>query len=118
MWAYMPNVMAALPNTGDALNKSSLIPFLVPRRKVWLTPIARVLCSNGANIGERKTWKNSVRGKNPRKCLYSVSAQETAIHRAEFGWSPVSDVAALTKPRPETRCNLLGAPNSRTDVSR
>ena len=122
----MPNVMAALPNTGDALYKSSLIPFLVPRRKVWLTPIARVLCSNGANIGERKTWwqsefctwKNSVRGKNPRKCLYSVSAQETAIHRAEFGWSPVSDVAALTKPRPEIRCNLLGAPNSRTDVSR
>jgi len=26
------------------------------RRKVWLTPAAGVLCSNAANIGERKTW--------------------------------------------------------------
>jgi len=45
-------------------------------------------------------------GKSPRKCigLYSVAAQETAKHRAKFGWPPVSDVAAvLTKPRRETR---------------
>jgi len=27
--------------------------FLVPRRKLWLTPTARVPCSNAANIGER-----------------------------------------------------------------
>jgi len=39
----MPNVIAALPNIGDgALGESSLIPFLVPRRKVWLTSTARV----------------------------------------------------------------------------
>jgi len=50
----MPNVMAALPSIGGDLYKSSLIPFLVPRRKVWLTPTARVPCSNAANIGERK----------------------------------------------------------------
>ena len=35
--------------------------------------------------------------------LYCVPAQETAKHRAKFGWPPVSDVAAVTKPRRETR---------------
>jgi len=30
----MPDVMAALPNIGGARYKSSLIPFLVPHRKV------------------------------------------------------------------------------------
>jgi len=34
----MPNVMAAKPNAGGALCKSSVIPmFLVPWRKAWLT---------------------------------------------------------------------------------
>jgi len=42
-----------------ALYEGSLIPFLVPRRKVWFTPTARVPCSNAANIGERKTWTQS-----------------------------------------------------------
>jgi len=32
----------------------------------------------------------------------SVPAQETAKHRAKFDWPPVSDVAAITKPRRET----------------
>jgi len=67
----MPNVMAAEPNIGGALCESSVIPFLVPRRKVWLTPDARVPCSNADNIRERKTWtqsdfcnwQNSVRGR-------------------------------------------------------
>ena len=52
----MPNVMAAQPNIGGALCESSVIPFLVPRRKVRLTPAAGVPCSNAANIGERKTY--------------------------------------------------------------
>jgi len=52
----MPNVMAAQQNIGGALCESSVIPFSVPRRKVWLTPAAGVPCSNAANIGERKTW--------------------------------------------------------------
>ena len=89
----MPNVMAALPNIGGTLCESSLIAFLVPRRKVWLTLTARVPCSNAANIGERKTWtqsefctlQNSTRGKSPRKCIYTAPAQETAKHRAKFG---------------------------------
>ena len=42
-------------------------------------------------------------GKSPRKCIYSVPAQETAKHCAKFGRSPVNDVAAVTKPRRETR---------------
>jgi len=68
----MPNVMAALPSIGGALCESSVIPFLAPRRKVWLTPAAAVFYSrpDAANIAERKTWtqsefcigQNSVRG--------------------------------------------------------
>ena len=46
----MPNVMAALPNIGGTLCEGSVIPFLVPRRKVWLTPAAQVPCNNAANI--------------------------------------------------------------------
>ena len=44
----------------------------------------------------------------PRKCLYSVSAQETAKHCAKFCLPAVSDVATVTKTRRETRWNLLG----------
>jgi len=50
----MPNVHAAVPNIGGALCESSVIPFLVLRRKVWLTPAPGVLCGNAANIRERK----------------------------------------------------------------
>ena len=65
----MPNVTAALTNIGGALYKSSSIPFLVPRRKVWLTPTVRVPCSNAANIGKRKTWTQSefCTWQNPRR---------------------------------------------------
>jgi len=50
------------------------------------------LCSNAANIGERKiwtlsefcTWQNSVRGQEPQKCIYYIPAQEMAKHRAKF----------------------------------
>jgi len=89
----MPNVMAAQPNIGGTLCESSVLPFLVLRRKVWLTPTAGVPCSDAANIGERKTWtqsefctwRNSVRGKSPRKCIHNVPAQEMAKRRAKFG---------------------------------
>ena len=55
--------------------QSSVIPFLVPCRKVWLTPAAGVSCSNAANIQECRTWtqselctwQNSVRGQEPPK---------------------------------------------------
>jgi len=55
----MPNVMAAQPNICGAICESSVISFLVPRRKVWLMPAGRVPCSNAANTGERKTWMQS-----------------------------------------------------------
>jgi len=51
MWP-MPNVMAAQPNIGGALCKSSVIPFPVPCCTVWLIPAAGVMCSDAANIGE------------------------------------------------------------------
>jgi len=84
----MVKVMAALPNIGGILYKTSLIPFLVPRHKVWLMPTTQVPCSNAANIGERKTWTRSefakipLGGKSPGKCIYSLPAQETAKHHA------------------------------------
>ena len=43
---------------------------------------------------------------SPRKCSCSVPAK----HRSKFGWLPLSDVAAVTKPRCETRWNLVGCP--------
>jgi len=51
----MPNVMVALPRIGGALCERSVIPFLVLRRTVWLTPTAGVPCSDAANIAEHKT---------------------------------------------------------------
>jgi len=52
----MPNVMAAQTNIGGALCESSVIKFLVLRRKVWLTPAAGLPCSIAANVAEGKTW--------------------------------------------------------------
>jgi len=73
----IPNVIAALGIQVFKMTRSesSVIPFLVPRHKVWLMPTARVPCSNVANTGERKswmqtefcTWQNSIRGQQPCK---------------------------------------------------
>jgi len=100
--------------TDGALCESSVIQFIVPRRKLWLTPAAGLPCSNAANklTGERKTWtyseyctgQNSFRGQEPPKMyIQCIPANETAKHRAKFGWPPVSDVAAVTKARREMR---------------
>jgi len=107
----MPHVVAAQPNIGGAVSESYVISFLVPRHKVWLMAPARVPCSNAGNIGERKIWTQSqfytgkilLRGNSPGKCIYNVPAQETAKHHEKFGWLPLIDVAAVTKPRLETR---------------
>ena len=105
----MPNVMAALRNIGGANEKRN---FRNSLPCPTLQSLARVPCSNAANIGERKTWtqsnflctlQNSVRGQKPTKCIYCVPAQETARHRAKFGLPPLSDVGAVTKRRRETR---------------
>jgi len=47
----------------------------------------------------------------PGKCLYSVPAQKTAKYCVKFGWPLLSVVSAATKPRCETRWNLLGCRN-------
>jgi len=70
----------AQPNIGGALFESSVIPFLVPRRKFWLRPAAGVSYSNAVNIRERKIWTQSEictaggkipgRGQKPQKCTY------------------------------------------------
>ena len=117
----MHNVMAAQPNIGGALCESSVISFLVclPRRKVRMTPTGRVPCSNACQYRRTQNldakWslhqtKFRQGAKAPGKCIHSVPVQETAKHRAKFGWLPVNDVAAVTKPRRETRWNLLGCP--------
>jgi len=51
----MSNVMAAQTNIGGALCESSIIPFRVPRHKVWLMAAAQVPFSNAGNTGEHKT---------------------------------------------------------------
>jgi len=67
---------------------SSVILFLVQRRKAWLSHTAQVRCSNTANIGECKTWMQSEfcswQNSNvmAQKCIYSVPPQKTAKHRA------------------------------------
>jgi len=55
----MSGLMVALPNIGGSVCESSVITFVVPRRKLWLTPTTRVPCSNAANIEERKIWTQS-----------------------------------------------------------
>ena len=106
----MPNVMAALSNIGGAVCESSVIPFLVPRRKVWLTLLecraVTLPIKENACLGRKMNFapgKIPSGGKSSRKCAYNVPAQETAKHRAKFGWPPVIDVAAVTKRIRETR---------------
>ena len=80
----MPNVIASQPNIGGALCESSVIPFPVLSRKVWLTPAAGVPCSTlpiseNARLGRNMHFapgKIPLGGKSPRKCIYSVAAQE------------------------------------------
>jgi len=55
MWADDQRDAAQL-DIGGAFCESSVVPFLVPCRKVWLMPAAAVPSSNAANVGERKTW--------------------------------------------------------------
>jgi len=92
---------------------------------VWLTPTARAPCSNAANIGERKTgtqsefsaWQNSVKGQQPRKCIYSVPAQETAKHRAKFGCT-VERRRCSNEAKTRNVEICWGAPNPPTNLSR
>ena len=95
-----------LCHIGGAICESSVIPFLVPRRKVWLMTTARLpCCSNTANIGERKTWMQS------EFCTWQCARKNVYIvyqPRRRPNIMMLSDVGAVTKPTLETRWNLLG----------
>jgi len=102
----MPKVMVALPNKliGGALCSTP--------QSLARTHCSKMPCSNVTKRRERKTWRmqneffhlakfRNGRARIPEIC--NVPAQETAKHRAKFGWLPLSDVAAVTLPRRETR---------------
>jgi len=68
----MPNLMAAQPNIGGELCESSVIPFLVHRHNVWLTPAAGVPSSitENARLGRKVNFapgKIPSRGQEPPK---------------------------------------------------
>jgi len=97
----MSNVMVALLNIGGALCSTP-------------QSLARAHCSTAVlPVGERKTWRTQSefclhlakfrQGAIRRKCIYSLAAQVRAKHCEKFGWLPLSDVAAVTKPRRESR---------------
>jgi len=74
-----------------------------------------LLIQESARLGRKVefwTWQNSVTGQQPPKMysIHNVQAQQMVKHRAKFGWLPLSNVAAVRKPRRETRLNLLGCP--------
>jgi len=68
-------------------SRSSIIPFLVPCHKVWLSPTARVRSSNAANVEECETWmqsefctwQNSVRGTSPKMYIWCTSLEDSQI---------------------------------------
>jgi len=102
----VPNVMVALPNRGGALCST-------------LQSLARTHCSSAVQTTraqdlEDAKWmlhlaKFHNGARTPEKIVYQPR-RWTAKHRARFGWLPLSDVAAVTLPRCETRWNLLGCP--------
>jgi len=122
----MPNAMAAQPNIGGTLCVSSAIPFLVPRHKACLMAAAIVPCSHNANIEECKTWtqsefcswQNSIRGQEPSKCTHSAPAQETAKHRAKFGWPLASNAEHCSnEAKTRNRLKFAGVPQTRQQIS-
>jgi len=56
-------------------------------------------------------------GQQPPKNIYSVPAQEIAKHRAKFAWPPMSEVAAVTKPRRRNPLKSAGVPQTNEPIS-
>jgi len=108
----MLNVVAALPTIGGA------VPLLNAAKLGWRPLLdcraVALQIQDNAKLGRKLNFapgKILLGGNSPRKCIYSVPAQETAKHRAKCRWPPpLSDVGAVMKPRPETHWNLLGCP--------
>jgi len=70
-------------------SESSVFPFLVPRHKVWLTPTARVPCSNAAitantRLGDKVNFANGripFMGQEPPKMyVYTVNHKNVAVY--------------------------------------
>ena len=73
---------------------------LLECRAVMLPIEAKTRLGRKVNFAPGKILSGA---KSPQKCIYSVPAQQTAKHRAKFGSPPVTEVAAVTKARRETR---------------
>jgi len=98
--------------------QSSVIPFLVPRRKVWLTLSAWVPCSNAVNIRECKswtqsefcTWQNSVRWQEPLKIYTKCTSPGDDQTLCIIWMTSVERCRCRNKPRCKTHWNLLECP--------
>jgi len=109
----MPNVMAAQAKIGGALYESYVISFhsLYHAAKFDCHPLLECLrvtlpIYENARLGCKVNFaagKLPPGNKSLRKCMHNVPAQETAKHRARFGWPAVNDVVAATKSR---RCDF------------
>jgi len=116
----MSNMMAAQPNIGGALCECSVIPFLVPCHKVWLTAAARVSRSNAANVGERKLGLkvNFAPGKFP---LWGKSPQNvyivTAKHPTKFVLTSVERHRCSNEAKTRNRLKFAGVPQTRERIS-
>jgi len=121
----MPNVMAALPNIDSTLCESSVIPFLVPRRKVWLMPAAGVPCSNAANIWERKIFKVNFAlgkilsgGKSPQKCIYTYCSSPGDGQISYKVWLASGDRRRCSKEgKTQNPLKFAGVPQTRLQIS-
>jgi len=58
-------------------------------------------------------WASAQRDGCPAEYRYRC-----LFNAAKFGWCPLPECRAVTLPRRDSRWNLLGAPNSQTDLSR
>jgi len=82
--------------------------------------------SDAANIEERKTWmqsefctwQNSVTGARAPENVCVVYQSRRRPNVVQFGWSAVSDVAAVTNQDAKPIEICWGARNSPTDLSR
>jgi len=74
----------------------------IPHRKVWLTPTARVSCSNAANIGERTQNLDAkwilhlaefrpLEGKHSQKCVYILIHKNVAVRFWSQLWKILMD---------------------------
>jgi len=91
----MPIVMDAQPNIGGAVCKSSVIPFRVPRRKVWLTPAAGVPAVTLPIYENARLGRNIVFGSRPSDHYFrSVCLSVCLFDCAEF-FSAVFDAISI-----------------------